>query len=140
MVPVDKIKKTKEFEYLNDEILLYLWEQAIKGSIQVYFAAIPFSLIEPYDKEFDLRKHPVGIKVVNAIIEEWKKNQFKAVWVYPKGDKYILSDDYAIYYAAVAIKPDYLPCYILGKPIDERIKDVKGPIAPKEIKSLIFGP
>jgi hypothetical protein len=138
-VKVEDIHPMEGLKPLEDETLLYLWQQAIKGSIPVYFAAVPLELIEPYDKEYDPRKHPVGKKVIETMIQAWQKNQFQPVWVYPKGDKFILSDDYCVYYAALTGQPDYVPCWILGKTDHHDVKDMQGPIEPEEINKMLFG-
>ena len=131
--------KLSDFQPKKDDVLMYLLEQVLAGKIPVYFAAIPLSMIEPFDKEYDPRKHPVGKKVVETMIQAWQKNQFRTVWVYPKGDKFILSDDYCVYYAALAGQPDYVPCWIIGKTDHHDVKDMQGPIELEEIKKILFG-
>ena len=117
-----------EYQPQKDEILIYLWEQALAGRTPVYFAAIPLKMIEPFDKEYDPRKHPIGNKAIEAIMEDWRNNKFQYTWVYPRDDKYILSDDYMVYYAALTGQPDFMPCLVLGKPENDAIKDIQGPL------------
>jgi hypothetical protein len=136
-IEVKNIKSKDGLTPSEDKVLIYLLGQAINNRIPVYFAAVPLALIEPYDKNYNPATDPIGQQVINAVIHEWKQNIFKTVWVYPDGDKYILSDDYITYFAALEGKPDFLPCWILGKPDDTRIKDVQGPIDCKEIPSLL---
>jgi hypothetical protein len=136
-IPVKNLTVSPELNPKHDEILIYLWQQAITGAVPVYFAAVPFDLIEPFDKEYNPRKHPVGQQVIAAETEAWKRNQFRPVWVYPREGMYILSDDYMVYYAAVAVKPDFLPCLILGNLENDRIKNIQGPVDKAEIAGLI---
>lgn len=133
-IDIDKISSAG-FQPQQDRVLIYLWEQAIKGRIPAYLAQVPFALIEPYDKHYNFNDHPVGQQVVKAIIDQ---NRNRTVWVYPEGDKYILSDDYPAYCAAVESSPEFVPCWILGKPDDDRLKDIQGPIGRKEIRQIIF--
>ena len=136
-----KVEDINLFDYQpkKDDILIYLWEQALAGKTPVYFAAIPLQMIEPFDKEYDPRKLPIGKKAIEAIMENWRNNKFQYAWVYPRDDKFILSDDYMAYYAALTGQPDFVPCLVLGKPENDAVKDVQGPIVHEEIRRLIFG-
>jgi len=136
-IKVDDIK-ISDLQPIKDEILLYLWEQALAGKTPVFFAAIPLRIIEPFDKEYDPRKHPIGKKSIKAIMEAWRNNKFRYAWVYPRNDKFILSDDYIVYYAALTGQPDFMPCFVLGKPENEAIKDVQGPLSIESIREY-FG-
>ena len=60
-----------------DEVFDYLLGQAINGQVGVYFAAIPLKLIEPFSKDYDPRKHPVGQQAIDAFFQAWQQNEFK---------------------------------------------------------------
>jgi hypothetical protein len=134
-----KLKGMKGLQPLKDEVLLYLWEQALSGQINVYFAAVPFNLIIPFDKEYDPRKNPVGRAAVNQAMEEWSEGKIQDVWLYPKQNNYVLSDDYITYFAAVEGEPDYLPAFIFGEVINPAVIDIQGPIPKEELAKITFG-
>jgi hypothetical protein len=124
---------------LKDEVFLYLLEQALSGKLFVYFAAVPFNLIEPFDKEYNPKLHPIGAAAIKTTMDLWLNNQFTNCWVYPKNNKFILSDDYIPYFAAIEGQPDYLPCFVLGDPNIEGVVDIKGPLTVDSIKKHLWG-
>ena len=136
-VKLSDIGTIEELTPARDEVLLYLWKQALDAKVPVYYAAVPMHLIQPFQKDYDPRKHPAGRAAIQAITDAWRKNEFQCVWLYPRGDKFILSDDYIIYFAALAGKPDFLPCWILGHPDHPEIKDIQGPISPDNVRKLL---
>ena len=59
--------------------------------------------------------------------------------VYPKGQWFIVSDDYPTLSAYQRNLPDFVPCVVLGRPEGEGVEIVKGPLTPEEAKAAIFG-
>lgn len=114
---------------LEDSTFLYLLEQAVEGKMEVYFAAVPFNLVQPFDEKFNPSLHPAGAAAINQTIMAWSKGHVQPCWVYPRAGKFILSDDYITYYAAIEGQPDYLPCFIVGNPQQEGVKEVQGPLS-----------
>ena len=136
-VKVEDLHVLPDLQPPKDEVFASLLGQAIGGQLDVYYAAIPLKLVEPFSKNYDPRKHPVGQQAIDAFFQAWQKNEFQISWVYPKGEKFILSDDYIIYYAALKGQPDYLPCCVLGNASHPEIKDVQGPLTPEKIRHLL---
>jgi len=123
----------------NDEVFLYLAERSLRGEEPVFFAAVPMEKIVPFDSEYDPEAHPVGREAVKAVMQSWEQGQVMAAWVYPRADKYVLSDDYIILAAARHGKPDYIPCYIVGRPLYEGVKDVQK-LSPEAVREALgFG-
>jgi len=122
---------------LYDPVFAYLIEGAYKGRVDVYFAAVPFGLIRPFDPDYDPGKHPVGRAAIAEFVARWEKGDFAQSWVYQKGDEFVLSDDYIIWEAAKIGKPDFLPCWVLGKPSNTDLRDVQGPIDRREVPTLL---
>jgi hypothetical protein len=121
----------------TDEIFMYLLEQAIRGGVLVYYGAVPFDLIRPYDTNYNPEAHLAGKAAIQKVMEAWQAGHFAHSWVYPRGDHFILADDYITYAAAKKGKPDFLPCWILGLPTATGVKDVQGPIATEDVRSLL---
>ena len=139
-VKVEDLHMLPELTPAPDKVFDYLLEQAIKGHLEVYYAAVPLKLVTPFDKEYDPRKHPVGQQAIDAFFQAWQKNDFQISWVYPKSEKFILSDDYIVYYAVLKGQPDYIPCYVLGGSKHPDLKDIQGPISTDDIRRLLgFG-
>jgi hypothetical protein len=77
-----EIRQIPELTPATDEVLLSLFDRACKGQLLVYFAAIPLRLIEPFDKAYDPRRHPVGRAAVDECSREWGEGHFHTSWVY----------------------------------------------------------
>ncbi len=137
-IEVKKLAALPGLQPQHDEVFVYLGEQALSGQVEVYFAAVPLHLIEPYDKQYDPRNHPVGRALVDQVSQAWKQGKFPAIWLYPRGEKFILSDDYLAYCAALEGQPDYLPCFVFGKPSQPDVRDVQGPIQPQDVMERLF--
>jgi hypothetical protein len=57
--------------------------------------------------------------------------------VYPKEEHFILSDDYISYFTCIEGQPDYVACYVLGKPVHPDVRDVQGPLHPDCVRELL---
>ena len=123
----------------HDPVLAYLLARALEGHIEVYFAAIPLGMIEPFSTAFDPRKQPLGRRLVDAVVAEWRQGQMHHMWVYPRDGKFIMSDDYMTYYACIEGNPEMVPCWVLGKPDYAGVEQVQGPIDRNEITKIMFG-
>lgn len=122
----------------SDPVFQYLMQEALLGTIPVYFAAVPRARVLRYDPTFRPENTPNGEKVVQSIMDAWRQNKFQKIWVYPKGDVFVCSDDYFTIAAAERGKPDFLPCWILGRPSQTAAKDIQGPINQDGLRKM-FG-
>jgi hypothetical protein len=122
---------------LFDPVFDHLYRGACKGLIDVYFAAVPMGLIRPFDPDYDPGKHPIGKNVIAEVVAKWSEGVLPQCWVYQKGDHFVLSDDYIIWEAAKVGEPDFLPCWILGKPISSELRDVQGPVDQSDVAALL---
>lgn len=139
-IAVSEIKgSVPGLEPAKDEVLLYLFDKVCSGELPVYFGAVPFELIVPFDKEYDPRKHPVGRAAVDQCSRDWLQGTMKYVCLYERGDRFILSDDYITFFAAVEGSPRLLPAWILGKPLSPRVEQLQGPIQYDEAVKVLFG-
>lgn len=139
-VSVDEIDALLGLRPLPDPILGYLLQRALSGLVSVYFAAVPRTLIRPFDTEYDPAKHPVGAAAIERTMAEWQAGSFPHVWVYPSGHAYVLSDDYIPWAAALRGQPDFVPCWVLGYPSVPGTVDIQGPVDPQRVRTLLgFG-
>ena len=123
----------------HDEELARLWTEALAGRVPVYFAAIPRNLVVPFDPKFDVTVHPAGRAGVERVMGEWRRGNFRKVWVYERDGQYVAADDYVTLEAARRGEPDYLPCWVLGRPTLPGVEDVQGPIRAEDLRKILLG-
>jgi hypothetical protein len=71
-----------------------------------------------------------GDVIIAAIMKRWREGDFVRMWVYRKGDLFIVSDDYFTLAAAERGRPDFCPCWVLGEvKNDGKVEQVQGPIS-----------
>jgi hypothetical protein len=115
-----------------------LAEGAFSGEVPVYFAAVPLILCVPFDLDYRPDLHPSGAQAIRMFVEMAKRQEFQNLIVYPRGKWFVISDNYIELFAALDGKPDFLPCFIMGKPENEMVQDIQGPIDLKDIRK-VFG-
>lgn len=146
MSNADSIRRvsTKDLHFLpdltpkRDETFMQLAEKALRGEVPVYFAAVPLAQCVPYDMEYRPDKHPVGKEAIQTTAQDWKKGKFTHMTVYPRGAWFVVADDYIPLFAALLGNPDYVPCWVLGKPEVDYARDIQGPIDAQGVRQ-IFG-
>jgi hypothetical protein len=121
----------------HDERFSALLQGAVSGDVPVYFAAVPLAICVPFDLDYRPDLHPAGAQAISQMTEAWNKGQFTKLFVYQRGNWFVVSDDYVTLFAAIGGLPDYVPCWILGKPDSDFVRDVQGPIASKDVPELL---
>jgi len=121
----------------TDFVFQYLLQEALYGVMPVYFAAVSLPRLRRFAPEFRPERTTGGAAVVRSIQDRWRKGNFQAMWVYPKGDLFIVADDYFTLAAAESGKPDFCPCWILGPVGEHGVKDVQGPVEPTSLRKLL---
>ncbi len=132
-----EIKTLPELTPKRDEILLSLMEQAMQGNLPIYFAAVPTALIVPFDMDYRPDLHPTGKAAIKDSFEKGKQKIFQKLLVYPRGVWFVVSDDYIPLFAALNGLPDYVPCFVLGKPDNPYLTDVQGPIKQEDVGRVL---
>lgn len=122
---------------LFDPVFDHLLEGAIKGVVPVFYAQVTPSLITPFDPDYMPSKHPSGEDAVQQVMAAWRQGQFQRCWVYEKAGRLILSDDYIVLEAVRRGQPDYMPCWILGKPVHVSTRNLQGPLPADEVARLL---
>ena len=121
-----------QFKPPSDVTFDTLFSLAIQGDLDVYFGAVPLALIMPFSDTFKFVQTPSGRQIIDSIVLEARRGNFAKIWIYEKGDLFVMSDDYAAYEACLLGQPDYVPCWVLGKPRNPLVKDVQGPVDARE--------
>lgn len=132
-----KISVNPAWKPPDDPLFVSLLERAIEDNVLVYFAAVPLARVVRYDPAFRPERTENGDAVVQAIMNDWRSGNFQKVWVYPSGDSFIVSDDYFTLAAAERGQPDFLPCWILGRPPEGTVQNLQGPISSTEVRKLL---
>lgn len=122
----------------RDEVFVQLMKKAVDGEVPVYFAAIPLAHCIPADVDYRPDQHPVGKQAIQATAQEGAKGNFTKMIVYPRGAWFVVADDYIPLFAALLGNPDYVPCWVLGKPEADYARDIQGPIDAEGVRE-VFG-
>ena len=139
-VAVDKIRLDPLLTPKKDETWMTLAGRATNGRLPVYYAQIPFMLCVPFDLDYRPDLHPVGAEAIKRTLKAAQEGKFSYMIVYPRGKWFVVSDDYIFLFAALVGRPEYVPCWVLGKPENDLIKDVQGPLEVEEVKKIMgFG-
>lgn len=125
---------------LFDPVFDHLLEGACGGTVEVFSAAVGLELIRPFDPDYDPCKHPVGQAAVDDLVTRWSEGQWRPAWVYQQRQEFILSDDYIIWLAAKRVPLAHVPCLILGKPLHQGLRDLRGPLEEREVLSALGFP
>lgn len=116
----------------HDDVFDALFRLAMQGDLMVYFAAVPLRLIKPFSEEFKISSLPGGQRIIETIIAEATCGKFAKIWVYEKGEHFVMSDDYPVYEACLQGQPDCIPCWILGRPQNPLAEQVQGPVDARQ--------
>lgn len=136
-VSVDELHLLPDLTPKDDEVFMRLLDDALKGRLPVYFAAIPLALCVPFDLDYRPDLHPIGKQAIQAAFERGPKGALPPLIVYPRGAWFVVSDDYISLFAALRGGPDFVPCWVVGKPDAEYARDIQGPIAVEELPKAL---
>jgi hypothetical protein len=121
----------------RDAVLDYLLREALSGGVPVYLAAVPLARLRRFSDDFRPERTPDGGRVVQAIFEQWHADTPPRMWVYRRGDVFMVSDDYFTLAAAERGQPDLVPCWILGPVSEADLQDLRGPVQPHALRKLL---
>ena len=118
----------------KDEKFMELYKKAFKEEIPVFWAMIDIEAIKPHSK---FKPEP-SQRSVDIIHQKLKDGKFPAIYVYPKNDYFIMSDDYTLYYKYFYSGYKAIPCIVLGEPKGKSVKDQVGPIKLPKIEGELY--
>ena len=131
-------KTNPEWVPPDDSVFQHLLMEAAAGRLSVYFAVVPFSRLRRFAPTFHPENTNGGGDVVAEIMRHWRAGDFHKMWVYPKGEHFIVSDDYFTLAAAERGQPDFVPCWVLGMVSEGYATDVQGPIDPEWVRKTLL--
>ena len=124
----------------HDAIFSYLYERVVNGGIPLFLAEVPLQLIQPYSEEHRPHESKLGKPVLDGYIRDFSNERLDlTMWVYPRGSKYILSDDYFSYFALLALGVPAYRCFIMGHPTVGALANIKGPAPLEFVRKLPGG-
>jgi len=134
IVNVKNVKPHRALTPKQDPKFISLFKGAVGREVPTYFAQIPLRLIRPFDEVFlPQYRHPdgqLGVQIMTNLINLEKA---PALWVYPEGGVFVLSDDYHAYEAYRDAQTEYLPCYVMGEPTTSGLKAIQGPLEGQDV-------
>ena len=130
-------RDTQGFRPSCDPVFHYLMEQALAGKLAVHRAVVPLRLIYPYDASYHPQDLPIGRLVIGLVIREWERGASPVVRVYPDKDRFVLSDDYVYFEAALKAKRPDLHCLVLGEADHPGVREIEGPLPRGELKRAL---
>jgi hypothetical protein len=136
-VPTKDLQCHPELMPKRDDTFMQLAERALKGELPVYFAAVPLAQCVPFDLDYRPDRHPVGRQAIQSTAQEGARSNFTKMIVYPRGAWFVVADDYIPLFAALLGHPDYVPCWVLGKPEADYAVDIQGPIDTQGVRSIL---
>jgi len=137
-VPVNEIRSLPELTAKHDETFIRLAQEAIQGHLPVYFAAVPLRLCVPFDLDYRPDRHPIGKQAIQSVLERGVTGTIPPMVVYPRGAWFVVSDHYIELFAALLGNPEFVPCWVMGKPDDDYVRDIQGPLDVNKVPKL-FG-
>lgn len=112
-------------------------DQALEGTLPVYFGAVPLACCIPSDPDYRPDLHPLGEAALLQYGQMAGKGKHQYLWVYQRGVWFVVADNYIPLFAALRGLPDYVPSMILGKPVGDLVKDLQGPITHDEVRQML---
>ena len=134
--------KTKDiFEPPHDPVFSYLYSRLVIGAVPLYQAQLPFESIQPFSRDYKPHKTKEGLAFLNSAIREVRAGNLTVrLWVYPEDDKFIMSDEYMMYYVLHALGAKTVGCEVMGPFAANKQHDVRGPAPVEFVRQLPGGP
>jgi len=137
-VATKQIHELSELTPKHDPTFMRLMRDALEGRLPVYFAAIPLGLCVPFDLDYRPDLHPIGRMAIQQEYERARQKTPHPMIVYARGAWFIVSDDYIALFAALRGSPEYVPCWVMGKPDSDYVRDIQGAVEAKAVRRM-FG-
>src|SRR5687768_15590844 len=108
-VPIDALQ-VEPPPYPLDDTFIGLYQLYLQGSLAADFAAIELEGIVPHT-DYVPPLVDAFVAGVRAAIEQ---DQPPVITVYPRGEQFVMCDDYHLFYAYRQLGAEAIFCYVLG--------------------------
>jgi len=137
-----KIERPREpvepFAPPNDPVFQHLLsEAAVSGAIPVYGIVISTARLIAFDAGHHPERMGPGPKILESLLQRWRDGAPPQPWVYPRGDIFVVSDDYFALAAIRAAKVETIACQCLGEPKTENVISAQGPLPQDWVRQAI---
>ena len=103
----------------KDQDIMALFKKAYTGELLCHIAVIDVKGIQPFS---DFK--PTISKQYRAYFDKQiQAEDYTKIYVYPKGNKFIMSDDYSAYYLYLEKSFKEIKCIVLGEPLGKYVLD-----------------
>ncbi|HZL01207.1 MAG TPA: hypothetical protein VFC47_15065 [Caulobacteraceae bacterium] len=123
------------FEPPSDPVYRFLMDGAADGSVPVYSLSVPFEWLLRHDPFWAPERSPDGQRAMQKIMARLGDGENLRPWVYPRGGKLIVSDDYLLLACFAMLQPPTLGVWHLLLP-DPALRG-KGPLPLGRVHELI---
>ena len=137
-VRVDSLKSDPATAPKSDETLLRLIREAVEGKVHVYLAILPLARCVPFDLDYSPDVHPAIAALTEATAKQLAEKP-PSMLVYPRGQSFVVSDDYPTLFAYMRSEWTHVAAVVLGEPGGAGVQIVRGPLSTEEAKAAIFG-
>lgn len=122
----------------DDLVFQYLLsEAATTGRIPVWGIVVSSERLVAFDPTFHPEDERDGSAIVAAIIREWNAGRPAQPWVYPRGDMFVVADDYFALAAIRHGRPETVACQCLGEPNPAIVHQCVGPIPVADVRRML---
>ena len=138
-VPISQLKIDPELKPTTDAKFIELLKDAVNGTVPVNFARVPLAICVPFDLDYRPDLHPITSSAIRQIGEQVRQGHAPTVFVYPRGKWFVVADDYIPLFAALEVRQEYVPCWILGTIQNTLVRDIQGPLNPEDFRTRVLG-
>jgi len=138
-VRIDELHVNPDLTPKEDPTLTHLMQDAFEGRVPLFYAEVPLALCVPSDPDYRPDRHPAIEAAIRLAMENWQKQKPVSLLVYQRGVWFVVSDDYPALFAYLRGLPEYVPCWVLGKPDSPVVKNVQGPIPIEDARRILTG-
>ena len=115
-----------------------LSEAAVNGSVSVYGVVLSPARLVPFDPTFKPEQFSAeGPSIIAAILARWDAGHPPQPWVYPRGNTFVVSDDYFSLAAIRKAAVDSIACQCLGEPKPENVYSATGPLTIEWVRQAL---
>ena len=131
-IPLDEIKTHPRCSPKLDDEFIRRYGLHVKSKLPAYKIIVPSAYVIPYDLNFYPVDWQPWAMFFESLKKEFKKKQYRYIWVYQSGRFFISSDSYPVYHAYLETDVPYMYCICLGKPDHPQAITLDGPLYPED--------
>lgn len=128
---------TEPFEPPADPVFQHLLEQAVNGGIPVFGIVVSTDRLIAFDPAHRPELNRPGSQIVQGILRQWAEGAAPQPWVYPRGNQFVVSDDYFALTAIRLAKVGTIACQCLGIPARANVLNDPVPVPASWVQGAL---